>query len=114
MVEHLMVHAADDTQLVRMFLQKGQRVADLDPRRPAARKHLTAAHQLLLLDVGELRLKPMKLSRRRLAVVGRKRRLGVEGIDLARTTMHEKLDDRFGARGKFRSFGSERRSGEGR
>jgi hypothetical protein len=94
------VHRADDAALVDHLLEVRERFGDLDAR-PAAllelqrrRKEAGAPGRLLVaLGVGLL------------AGIFRQRRLGIEGVEVARAAVHEQEDGTLG-------FGSEVRDGQ--
>ena len=103
MVDVLGVHRADHRELVHDACQVGEQVADVNARVSVLGEPERAPHHgpdLIGVHSVDHAGKP-------LAVVTLEARLGVEHVDVARTSRHHELDHRAGLGGKVRRFGLE-------
>ena len=104
MVRHVGVHRADDAQVIDARRDVWEDLADLDP-----------ALAVLAESVGRGEGGPGTafgaeiLARQHLAGVPVERRLGIEGVDVRRPTVHEQVDDAFRLGREVRPARRERR-----
>ncbi len=104
MVGHVGVHRADDAHVVDVPLGRaGEELADLDAALAVLLERERRAQGRAGLALGA-EGRPGK----RLAVVLRQQRLGIKGVDLRRSTVHEQVDDLLGSRGEMRRLRRQR------
>ena len=104
MIGHVGVHRANDAQVVNVRLGRaGEELAHLDAALAVLLERERRAQGRTGFALGA-KSRPGK----RLAVVLRQHRLGVERIDVRRAAIHEQMDDLFGPRGEMRRLGRQR------
>ena len=88
-------HGANDAQIVRMLGDIRKQIADLDAALPVLPELPGRLQQVPDAVFGE-RQRPLK--RQRLAMILRQPRLGIEGVHVRRTAVHEQEDHALGPR----------------